>query len=247
MAAYPAGDDYFHFTSDFVEYLRATHPFDISVGAYPEKHPDVPRAWMPTLSRFKRNAALGLRGPLPNSFFDTKIYSDFLELVTARGIKTPMVPGLLPIGDLVKIQGFAAKCGANIPSHVAERLTQNPHDSAAFLAQQIRDMMELVSRISIFIHSIVLTLFFLRFRNLTPRKRLSYHGTCNKFLGFPRIGAKRELKKAVEMYWQATFCRMICLRLPIICARHIGSCSARQVSPTRHEKRIFHSMIKCWI
>ncbi|MEC8665386.1 MAG: methylenetetrahydrofolate reductase, partial [Pseudomonadota bacterium] len=34
--------DYYQFTSDFVEGIRERHPFEISVGAYPEKHPDSP-------------------------------------------------------------------------------------------------------------------------------------------------------------------------------------------------------------
>ncbi len=141
MAAY-TGDDYFHFTSDFVEYLLTLHPFDISVGAYPEKHPDAPSMDADLIALQKKCGAGAVRA-ITQFFFDAKIYSNFLELVAARGIKTPIVPGLLPIGDLVKIQGFAAKCGAVIPPQVAERLTQNPNDSAAFLAQQIRDMMEL--------------------------------------------------------------------------------------------------------
>lgn len=32
--------NYFQYTSDFVEGLVARHPFEISVGCYPEKHPD---------------------------------------------------------------------------------------------------------------------------------------------------------------------------------------------------------------
>ena len=37
-----ADDNYFQYTSDFVEGLKEWNDFEISVGCYPEKHPDAP-------------------------------------------------------------------------------------------------------------------------------------------------------------------------------------------------------------
>jgi hypothetical protein len=45
-------------------------------------------------------------------------------------------------------------------------------------------------------------------------------------LGFPRIGARRELKQATEAYWKAASMPWRCWRPAQNCARGIGSCSA---------------------
>ncbi|MEK7802625.1 MAG: methylenetetrahydrofolate reductase [Pseudomonadota bacterium] len=141
FAAYQ-GDDYFHYTSDFVEALLTRHPFDISVGAYPEKHPDAPSMEADLIALQKKCSAGAMRA-ITQFFFDTSIYAQFLKLVAEHHIKTPMVPGLLPIGDLQKIKGFAGKCGATLPDGVVAQLTgcmDSQQAAISFLSEQIKDM-----------------------------------------------------------------------------------------------------------
>lgn len=136
------GDDYFHYTSDFVAALLTRHPFDISVGAYPEKHPDAP-SMEADLVALQKKCGAGAARAITQFFFDTSVYVEFLRLVAERQITTPMVPGLLPIGDLQKIKGFAGKCGATLPEGVVARLTgsKDPQQAAiSFLSEQINDM-----------------------------------------------------------------------------------------------------------
>jgi methylenetetrahydrofolate reductase (NADPH) len=140
-----AGDDYFHFTSDFVEALLSHHPFDISVGAYPEKHPDAPDITA-DLKALKLKCDAGAKRAITQFFFDTTIYKNFLACVTGTGINTPIVPGLLPINDFAKVKSFAAKCGATIPD-TTEKIFINSSDPAQtaidLLASQIHDLMEM--------------------------------------------------------------------------------------------------------
>lgn len=138
-------DDYFHFTSDFVEALMASHPFDISVGAYPEKHPDAPNMGA-DIHALKLKCDAGAKRALTQFFFGTDIYKDFLGQVRDAGIATPLVPGLLPIGDFAKVKAFADKCGATIHPAIEERfLTSSDPQQAAidFLASQIDDLINL--------------------------------------------------------------------------------------------------------
>lgn len=140
-----AGDDYFHFTSDFVEALISQHPFDISVGAYPEKHPDAP-SLEDDIRALKLKCGAGAARALTQFFFDTATFSDFLTKTRAAGITTPIVPGLLPISDFAKIKGFASKCGAHIPPDVEALFTTatDPTTTAIdFLATQIDDLTNL--------------------------------------------------------------------------------------------------------
>lgn len=140
-----AGEGYFHYTSDFVESLLDLHPFDISVGAYPEKHPDAPDM-AADIKALKLKCDAGATRAITQFFFDTAIYQDFMNMVENAGIHTPIVPGLLPIGDFDKIRGFATKCGATIPPDL-ESLFKNSPDpgktAVDLLARQIDDLINL--------------------------------------------------------------------------------------------------------
>lgn len=137
--------DYFQMTSDFVEGLLSRHSFDISIAAYPEKHPDAV-SMAEDIRALKLKCAAGARRAITQFFFDITTFSDFLTKTRAAGITTPIVPGLLPISDFAKIKGFAAKCGAHIPSDI-ENLFLSSSDPTAtaidFLATQIDDLTNL--------------------------------------------------------------------------------------------------------
>ena len=116
------GEDYFQYTSDFVEALLARYPFDVSVGAYPEKHPDAP-SMEADLEALRKKCAAGAARAVTQFFFDNTLYYDFLEKAACAGITTPIIPGLMPIGDLGKIEKFAASCGASVPDFVRRRFS----------------------------------------------------------------------------------------------------------------------------
>lgn len=143
--AYYANDDYFQFTSDFVEALIALHPFDISVGAYPEKHPDAPDL-MADIKALKLKCDAGAERAITQFFFGTDIYQRFLDQVRDAGVDTPIVPGLLPVSDFARVKNFADKCGATIHPAIEERFinSADPYQTAVdLLASQIDDLMNL--------------------------------------------------------------------------------------------------------
>ncbi len=108
------GDDYHRFTSEFVEHILKRHPFEISVAAYPEKHPDAP-SMKADIEALKKKCDAGATRAITQFFFDNHVYYDFVEKARAAGITTPIVPGVLPIHDLVGTRKFAARCGASVP------------------------------------------------------------------------------------------------------------------------------------
>ncbi len=132
--------DYFEYTSEFVEALLERHPFDISVGAYPEKHPDAPSLDADLIALQKKCDA-GATRAITQFFFDPDIYQNFLSQVRNRGIMTPIVPGLLPVRDFAKICGFAEKCQAIIPENFKEIFTNSSDPIATgidLLSSQIK-------------------------------------------------------------------------------------------------------------
>lgn len=140
------GDQYYQFTSDFVEALRARHDFDISVGAYPEKHPDAPSLAM-DIEALKKKCDAGATRAITQFFFDNDIYYRFIEQTQAAGIRTPIVPGMLPIGDFVKMQRFAATCNTTVPDWLHEAFARVEGDAEGakslaidLLAKQMEDL-----------------------------------------------------------------------------------------------------------
>lgn len=114
------GAEYFRYTSDFVEGLVARHPFEISVGAYPEKHPDA-KSLDEDIQALKLKCEAGSTRAITQFFFDNDVYYKFVERCRKAGITTPICPGLLPVHDFTKMLTFAERCQAGVPGWMHEK------------------------------------------------------------------------------------------------------------------------------
>lgn len=112
--------DGFRFASDLVEGLAALAPFEISVAAYPEAHPEAhsPAA---DLDNLKRKIDAGASRAITQFFFDTSTFLRFRDRCAAAGITAPIVPGILPITRFGQVLRFAQRCGASVPAWMHER------------------------------------------------------------------------------------------------------------------------------
>lgn len=113
-------ENYFQYTSDFVEGLLARHPFEISVGAYPEKHPDS-KTLNADVYALQLKCEAGATRALTQFFFDNDVYYNFVDKCEKAGIKTQIAPGLLPIHDFKSMCNFAKRCEANVPLWLHEK------------------------------------------------------------------------------------------------------------------------------
>lgn len=129
---------YFAHTDDFVHALRARHPFEISVGAYPEKHPDAKTLDADILA-LKKKCDAGATRAITQFFFDNDTYYRFLDKTEKSGITTPIIPGILPIHDFQSMKKFAARCQAAIPTWLEKEFTscENNSQDAQKRAQEI--------------------------------------------------------------------------------------------------------------
>jgi methylenetetrahydrofolate reductase (NADPH) len=108
--------DYFQNTSHFVAALRARHDFDVSVGAYPEKHPDAP-SLDADMQALKHKSDAGAARAITQFFFDIDTYDRFLDRCRAWNInRMPVIPGLLPVYDAAQVRRFAGRCGVSLPA-----------------------------------------------------------------------------------------------------------------------------------
>lgn len=139
--------DYYQYTSDFIEGIKAHKPFEISVGAYPEKHPDAPDMAADIIA-LKKKCDAGADRAITQFFFDHGRYEEFLEQVAKAGITTEIVPGILPIANYQNMLNFATRCGAQVPKALCdqfERADEADHGAIAtdFLQWQIEDLTRL--------------------------------------------------------------------------------------------------------
>ena len=106
--------------AELVAGLRRISDFDISVAAYPERHPDSSDL-VSDLDNLKRKFDAGADRALTQYFFDAETFLRFRDRARRAGIAAPLVPGILPITDFAKISAFSARCGTGIPAWLAAR------------------------------------------------------------------------------------------------------------------------------
>jgi methylenetetrahydrofolate reductase (NADPH) len=106
--------------ADLVAGIRAVGDFEISVAAYPEKHPESFTLEV-DLAMLAAKAENGASRAITQFFFDNSAYLRFVDRARARGIRIPIVPGILPVTNFSRVKEFAFRCGASIPAAFARR------------------------------------------------------------------------------------------------------------------------------
>ena len=107
------------YASDLVAGLKRVAPFEISVAAYPECHPEAPNT-KTDIENLKRKIDAGATRAITQYFFDPEVYLRYLDLVRAAGIDVPIVPGILPVYDMKQLKRFSDLCGATIPKWLTD-------------------------------------------------------------------------------------------------------------------------------
>jgi methylenetetrahydrofolate reductase (NADH) len=115
-------------TVDLISELKNMHDFEITVGCYPEIHPDADSS-LADIDYLKRKMDAGATRAITQFFFDPEVYLRFVDRAHAHGITIPIVPGILPVTSYSKIRQFSAQCGTQIPAwltHLFETLDEDP-------------------------------------------------------------------------------------------------------------------------
>ena len=107
-------------STELVRGIRKIHDFEVSVSTYPEGHPES-RSIEQDLDALEAKIDAGATRAITQFFFDNDVYFRFLDRARARGVKIPIVPGIMPIRNFKQVAGFAQKAGASVPRWVAER------------------------------------------------------------------------------------------------------------------------------
>jgi len=114
----PRADGYKHAT-DLVAGIRACGDFEISVGCYPEKHPESP-SLEHDLDVLKAKVDAGASRAITQFFFEPETFLRFRDRATAAGINIPIVPGIMLQPNFEGLKRIAGLCGTAIPSWMHE-------------------------------------------------------------------------------------------------------------------------------
>ncbi len=145
---YAAPKDGYQTSADLVAGIKAIAPFEVSVGGYPEVHPES-ASRVADLDHLKAKVDAGADRIITQFFFDNAIYLRFLEDARAHGIWVPIVPGIVPIHNFKQVDSFAKRTGATVPSWLARRFDGLENDpamahlvAAAVAAEQATDLVD---------------------------------------------------------------------------------------------------------
>jgi methylenetetrahydrofolate reductase (NADPH) len=146
----PPGEPYrphpegYPYAADLVAGLRRIAPFEISVAAYPETHPQAPSPEA-DLDNLKRKLDAGATRAITQYFFETDTYLRFLDRALAAGITAPIVPGIMPVSNYAQAARFSALCGASVPAWLGHLFADTEDDpelrrivGAVIAAEQVR-------------------------------------------------------------------------------------------------------------
>ncbi|MBV1694534.1 MAG: methylenetetrahydrofolate reductase [NAD(P)H] [Hyphomicrobiales bacterium] len=135
-------------SSDLVAGIKQIAPFQVSVGGYPEMHPES-ASLAADIDGLKRKVDAGADRIITQFFFDNAHYLRFVERARAAGIWCPILPGIVPIHNFRQVAGFAGKTGTSVPAWLARKFDGLDDDektshlvAAAVAAEQCADLVD---------------------------------------------------------------------------------------------------------
>ena len=146
--AYEPTDGGYHGAAELTAGARARHDFEVTVGAYPECHPES-LSVDADIEFLKRKVDAGATRAITQFFYDNDVYERYVERVRAAGIDIPVLPGIMPVTSYKGLAKMAKACGASIPGRLV-RLFENLDDdpstrelvAATVAAEQCLDLAE---------------------------------------------------------------------------------------------------------
>jgi len=113
--------DGYQTSSELVAGIKKRFPdIEVSVSAYPEKHPESP-SFDADIDGLKAKVDAGATRAITQVFFDNDLYYRYLDRVRARGIDIPIVPGIMPMHNFKQARNFVTRAGTTVPDWLAEK------------------------------------------------------------------------------------------------------------------------------
>ena len=140
--AYVPGPESYRNACELIAAIARIAPFEISVAAYPEKHPESPSI-LQDIDVLKAKVDAGATRAITQFFFDVDAFYRFVDRARAGGVNIPIVPGVMPVSTVKGVKRMAEVSHAHIPPHVErvfEGLDADPETRKLVAATVASDM-----------------------------------------------------------------------------------------------------------
>ena len=116
--AYTPRADGYNNATELTAAIRAVAPFEVSVGLYPQKHPESPSVDH-DIDVLKAKVDAGATRAITQFFFDMDGFLRFMDKVRKAGIDIPISPGIMPVSNYKGLQKMAGPIGIELPAWLA--------------------------------------------------------------------------------------------------------------------------------
>ncbi len=134
--------------AELVKGIRDIDDFEVSVSAYPEKHPES-QNFAADMDMLRAKVDAGATRAITQFFFVNDYYFRYLDRVEAAGIDIPVTAGILPVLNFKQVSNFADQSGTHIPPWLADRFDGLDDDpqvrrliAASVVVEQVMDLMQ---------------------------------------------------------------------------------------------------------
>jgi methylenetetrahydrofolate reductase (NADPH) len=126
--SYATHPDGYRSSAELVAGIKRLHgDIEVSVSAYPEKHPES-ADFDADIDVLAAKVDAGATRAITQVFFDNDLYHRYLDRVRARGIAIPIVPGIMPMHNFKQARGFVTRAGTTVPDWLAAKFDGLDHD-----------------------------------------------------------------------------------------------------------------------
>jgi len=130
------------YASDLITGLKKIAPFEVSVGAYPELHPESAN-WDAEIDNLKRKIDAGATRAITQFFFEAGTFLRFRDRVADAGVDIPIVPGLMLQPNFSGLKRMSDMCKITVPNwyhDLFEGLDEDPQSRLLLTATTIADL-----------------------------------------------------------------------------------------------------------
>ena len=113
------GSVWYQNATELTAAIKRIGDFEVSVGVYPEKHPQSPSLAF-DLDVLRQKVDAGATRGISQFFFEPATFLRFRDAVADAGIKIDLTPGIMPVTNFKGLRRMAAACEAAIPDWLGE-------------------------------------------------------------------------------------------------------------------------------
>jgi methylenetetrahydrofolate reductase (NADPH) len=125
---YVPRDDGYRNATELTQGVQAVAPFEVSVGLYPQIHPESPSIEH-EINVLKAKVDAGATRAITQFFFDIDAFLRFMDQVRKAGVTIPILPGIMPVSNYKGLRKMAGPVGIPLPTwldNLFEGLDRDP-------------------------------------------------------------------------------------------------------------------------